>query len=159
MRRKDRELTQKGDMQQILDSCQVCRLGLTDGEQPYVLPFNFGYAWPEDKPLTMYFHCAKEGRKLDILAKNNRVCFELDCGHQLLAGAKACGYSFAYASLLGFGRAQILAEAADKQFALQAIMERQAGPGEYNFSEAELASVVVFSVQAEELTGKQNAGR
>lgn len=156
MRRKDREITNKQDMLEILDSCTVCRLGLAHGGQPYVLPLNFGYEWPEDGRLTMYFHSAHAGRKLDIIAQNSNACFELDCGHQLVRGEKACEYSFGYASLIGFGQARLIDDAEAKQRALVRIMERQAGPGSYSFTEAELKSVTVFCVEADEVTGKRN---
>lgn len=156
MRRKDREITNKKDMLEILDSCRVCRLGLADGGQPYVLPLNYGYDWPEEETLTMYFHSARAGRKLDIIAQNSRACFELDCNHKLVRGEHACDYSFGYASLIGFGRARIIIDAEEKQRALVRIMERQAGHGTYAFTETELKSVTVFCVEAAEVTGKRN---
>lgn len=156
MRRKDREITDKQSLQEILDSCVVCRLGLVDGTMPYVVPMNYGYQWPADGALTLYFHCAHSGRKLDIISQNDAVCFEVDCEHRLIPGAAACNYSFTYASLIGTGRARIVQSAAEKRRALQLIMERQAGPGEYQFGDKQADSVTVFCVEAEAVTGKRN---
>ena len=45
---------------------------------------NFGYVGGIEKRL--YFHCANEGRKLDMIGKNNYVCFEMDSDHRLIEG-------------------------------------------------------------------------
>jgi nitroimidazol reductase NimA-like FMN-containing flavoprotein (pyridoxamine 5'-phosphate oxidase superfamily) len=158
MRRKDREITGKQGLLEILQSCAVCRLGLAVDNRPYIAPLNFGYAWEEDEPLRLYFHCALLGLKLDMLAKNNLACFEMDCDHKLLRGENPGDYSFAYASIIGWGRARIIRQAEEKHFALHKLMEHQAGPGAYAFSEADLARVTVFCLEAEEITGKRNKG-
>ncbi|MCL2496784.1 MAG: pyridoxamine 5'-phosphate oxidase family protein [Clostridiales bacterium] len=156
MRRKDREITDKASQLDIVRSCVVCRLGMSVNNRPYVVPLNFGYTWEENEPLRLYFHCAHQGMKLDMLAENNLVCFEMDGGHKLIAKEKLCEYSFAYVSVIGWGRAHFITEATEKHYALHKLMEHQAGPGEYNFSEAEMSTASVFCVEAEELTGKRN---
>ena len=70
MRRKDKEITDTAIIEEILSKATVCRLGLCEENQPYVVPLCFGY---EDNAL--YFHCANHGKKLVILRKNNNVCF------------------------------------------------------------------------------------
>jgi nitroimidazol reductase NimA-like FMN-containing flavoprotein (pyridoxamine 5'-phosphate oxidase superfamily) len=60
----------KLDMEQILKEQLWGNLGLIDGDQPYVVPLNYGYV--DGKIL---FHCGLEGRKLDCLRANPRVCF------------------------------------------------------------------------------------
>ena len=47
MRRKDREVTDRNQIAAIMDSCDTCRLGLTDGQVPYIVPLSFGYEWPD----------------------------------------------------------------------------------------------------------------
>jgi nitroimidazol reductase NimA-like FMN-containing flavoprotein (pyridoxamine 5'-phosphate oxidase superfamily) len=158
MRRKDREVADKQGLLRILQSNAVCRLGLAADNRPYVLPLNVGYTWGENEPLRLYFHCALEGQKLDMLAKNDLVCFEMDGDHKLLSGANACDYSFAYASIIGWGRIHFVTEAAEKRHALLRLMEQQAGPGAYAFSAADLARVMVLCLEAEEITGKRNEG-
>lgn len=158
MRRKDREITDQKALLEIVQNSAVCRLGLAVDSRPYVVPLNFGYTWGENEPLTLYFHCSKEGLKLDMLAQNNLVCFEMDGEHQLLRRENPSDYSFAYASVIGWGRAAILTEEAEKLRGLQILMEHQAGPGSYAISEADLARVAVIAVKAEEITGKRNSG-
>ncbi|MFQ9058118.1 MAG: pyridoxamine 5'-phosphate oxidase family protein [[Eubacterium] siraeum] len=47
MRRKDREITDKNEIMDIIDRSKVIRIAFTGEEYPYVLPFNFG--WHEEK--------------------------------------------------------------------------------------------------------------
>lgn len=77
MRRKDREITDKNEIMDIIGRSKVIRIAFTGEEYPYVLPFNFGY---EEKDGRMYFyiHTATEGKKNRLLDENNKVAFELD---------------------------------------------------------------------------------
>ena len=156
MRRKDKEVTDKQDLLEIVRNCKVCRLGLAVDERPYVVPLNFGYSWEEAEPLKLFFHCASVGLKLDMLAKNNLLCFEMDYGHKLLPAPTASKYSFAYASIIGWGRGYIITQDEEKRHALYKLMEHQAGPGEYEISAADVDEVTVFCLEAEEITGKKN---
>ena len=72
MRRKDREVTQKEELIEILDSCKTACIAMIDGDIPYNVPLNYGYEFKGDD-LILFFHCAKEGRKIDIIKNNNRV--------------------------------------------------------------------------------------
>ena len=156
MRRKDREIADRQGLLTILQSCAVCRLGLAADNKPYVTPLNFGYTWGEDEPLRLYFHSAREGLKLDMLAQNDLVCFEMDCEHKLIRGENPCDYSFAYASIIGWGRACVITREEEKRQALHKLMEHQAGPGTYAFSAADLDKVTVFCLTAEEISGKRS---
>ncbi len=77
MRRKDREITGREDLEAVLQRCRTCRLAMTAEGWPYVIPLNFGYTWGEDG-LTLYFHSGIKGKKLDALRADPRVCFEMD---------------------------------------------------------------------------------
>ncbi len=69
MRRTDREVKDTAEIMKIIEKCDVCRLGLSDGNVPYVVPMNYGYEYSDGK-LTLYFHGAKEGKKLQIIQNN-----------------------------------------------------------------------------------------
>ncbi len=73
MRRKDKEITDKRGIEEILRKALVCRVAMCNGESPYCVPMNFCYMNG-----SLYLHSAKEGKKLEILRRNNRVCFEVD---------------------------------------------------------------------------------
>jgi uncharacterized protein len=148
MRRLDRHVQDVQVIADIIRRSLVCRLGLTDGDQPYVVPLCFGF---QDQIL--YFHCAFEGYKLDILHKNNKVCVEFDVDQELIPGDKACGWSMHYSSVIGFGRASIIEASEEKRLALNVIMDHY-GKGPWFFSETELRNVTIVKIRISELTCK-----
>ena len=90
MRRKDREVSDFEDIMDIINHCDVCRVVVNDGEFPYIIPMNFGTE-VVDNQLYLYFHSAKEGKKIDLFKKNNKVTFEMDCEHNIIRQTKkAC---------------------------------------------------------------------
>ena len=103
MRRKDREVTDQGRIQDILSRCIGCRLGFYEAGEVYIVPLNFGYQMDKDATV-LYFHSAKEGRKIDLIAQNPSVGFELDTGYALHGGDSACSYSAAFESIIGTGK-------------------------------------------------------
>jgi len=152
MRRKEKEIKGTADIEQILNRAFVCRLGLCDNGRPYVVPLCFGY---EDNAL--YIHCAKEGKKLDIIRENNNVCFEVDIDSQVIKAAQACRFGVRYKSVIGFGRARLIEDAELKRRGLDAIMQRfSKGPFEY--SQEDLEKTMVVKVEIESMTGKISAG-
>jgi nitroimidazol reductase NimA-like FMN-containing flavoprotein (pyridoxamine 5'-phosphate oxidase superfamily) len=153
MRRKDRELTDKADLLAILDEAGVCRIAIQTGKAPYIVPLNFGYSW-EDK-LVLFFHSATEGRKLELLAANSKVGFELDAGHELVTAALACNWGMKYRSIIGTGEIRFIEDDKEKALALDAIMRKYGFAGAAGFSGPDLRSVRVFSLAVEELSGKQ----
>lgn len=152
MRRKDLEVTDKEQLMQILDGCKVCRLGIY-GEPPYIVPMNFGYTWTDR--LTLYFHSAPKGRKIDLMREHPKVSFEMDCDHLLVTGATACRYTYRYASLYGEGDVRFIESFDEKLAALKAIMARVTGTDDYEYEEAAVRNVKVFAVDVCEFTGKR----
>lgn len=72
MRRKDREVTDITEIKDILDLCKTCHLAMVDNNMPYVIPLSYGYEM-QDGTLTVYFHSAAEGKKIDILKNNGSI--------------------------------------------------------------------------------------
>lgn len=107
MRRKDREITDICAILELVSECKVCRLAMTDGGVPYIVPLNYGYEYA-DGALTFYFHSAKEGRKLEILKKNPTVCLELDGRGELVEAANPCAYGYTFASVIGTGNVEFI---------------------------------------------------
>jgi nitroimidazol reductase NimA-like FMN-containing flavoprotein (pyridoxamine 5'-phosphate oxidase superfamily) len=107
MRRKDKEIVDIEDIIKIIKKCDVCRLGIFDDEYPYIIPLNFGYNY-ENGELSLYFHSAVEGKKLDLIKKNNKVAFEMDCSTELISSEVPCGYTMTYESICGNGVIEIL---------------------------------------------------
>ena len=153
MRRKDREVTEISDILSIIDSCKVCRIGMTDDQGIYIVPMNFGYEFVDNR-LDIYVHCAKEGRKLSAIAVNPSVCVEMDCEHQLTEGEVACEYGYRFASVIGNGKAHILKDIEEKKHGLSVLMRHQTGR-EFVFEDAQTKSVAVVRIKIEAFTGKR----
>ena len=149
MRRSEREITDRTEIEEIIRKASICRLALSDNGTPYIVPVCFGY-----ENDTLYFHSATEGRKLDILKRNNRVCFEMDIETKLVVAEKACGWGMNYRSVIGFGTASVVEDQAGKQKGLDAIMRQYSGP-EGDYSQEALNRTTVIKVEIESLTGKQ----
>ena len=148
VRRQDREITDATKIEQILTKATVCRLGLVDHDEPYVVPVNFGY-----ERNAIYFHSALEGRKVELIKKNNKVCFEIETDVEVgKSDESRC--SVKYRSVIGTGRAHIIQDKKEKSCGLKSIM-RQCTGGEYSFSEERLDTVLVVRIDIESITGKQ----
>lgn len=124
MRRKDREVTDAEEIRRVLDTCKVCRVGMSDEDGIYIVPVNYAYIL-EDRKLTLYVHGAQEGRKAGILKEGPAVGIELDCGHELVEAEKACGHSYHFSSIIGSGRAENVLDKEEKKRALGLIMRQQ----------------------------------
>lgn len=155
MRRKDREVTNTEEIMGIIEECEVCRLGLHDRESIYMVPMNFGYE-QKDGRLTLYFHCAKTGKKIELLKENPHVGFEMDCRHELVQGDSSCAFTFHYASVIGKGEAQILEVNEEKAEGLTYIMRHLTGKKQHEFKEKWLNMVTVIKVEADTYCCKQN---
>src|SRR5271157_1176991 len=103
MRRSEREIKERAVIDATIRQCLVCRLGLADGVEPYIVPLCFGYDGE-----ALYFHSASDGRKIDILRKNNRVCFEFDIPEGMREAEQGCRWGIKYRSVIGFGTAEIV---------------------------------------------------
>ncbi len=122
MRRRDREITDRGEIDDVVRRCRVCRLGMVDDGQPYVIPMSFGYDGE-----FIYLHSAPEGRKLEILRKSNRVCVEFDILKEVETSDQACEWGMAYEGVIATGEAEILEDADEKRRGLASIMSQYSG--------------------------------
>lgn len=153
MRRNDRKVTDPVEIQRILDEARVLHLAMIDGETPYVLPMNYGYALEQGR-LTLYLHSAMQGRKLEVLAKNPRVSFCMECDLVPITGATACKYGMAFASIVGSGHARLVTEPEEKRTGLALLMTTQTGQ-EVTFTDEMAATVAVICITVEEYAAKK----
>ncbi|HBU12236.1 MAG TPA: pyridoxamine 5'-phosphate oxidase family protein [Clostridiales bacterium] len=155
MRRTDREITNKAEIIKIIEKCDVCRLGLSDHNMPYVVPMNFGFEYTKGK-LVLFFHGASEGKKLQIIQNNPLACFEMDCSLKLIEGRQAHQYSMEYESVVGNGTITICSEKAEKIKGLTQLMKKYAKNREFDFPDSVLESVAVFKLEVADFTGKRH---
>ena len=155
MRRKDREITDINEKLNIIKKCKVCRIGLSENNVPYIIPLNYGYIY-ENNLLTIYFHSALEGKKLDIIKANNNACFEIDCDNKLIEGENACDYGYTFKSIIGFGKIFILENIKEKILGLNILMKHQTEKESlYNFTDDQINNVCVYKMLVDEFTWKQ----
>ena len=157
MRRKDRQVTSREGLEQIIANCKICRLAMMTDDGLYIVPMNFGYQLLDDDSLELYFHSAPEGRKIEALRAAPSVCFEMDCEHELLEANVACGYSFAYSSIVGNGTTVFFEDLEEKRLALLKMMQHQTGKNHFTFPDEALRRVTVFKVNASHFTGKSHS--
>jgi nitroimidazol reductase NimA-like FMN-containing flavoprotein (pyridoxamine 5'-phosphate oxidase superfamily) len=150
VRKKEKQMTAMKDIEAVIDRAPVCRLAMAADDRPYVVPLCFGY-----RDGVLYFHTGLKGKKIDILKKNDRVCFEIDVDTAVLPDAQACKWSMRYRSVIGFGRARFIEDEEGKHRALDIIMAHYSG-GSYAYPSARLAKTAVIRVVVEKMTGKQS---
>lgn len=153
MRRKDREVTDDGTIDEIIRSAHCLRLGLVDNGIAYIVPMSFGFENREGKRI-FYFHSAKEGRKLALLRSCARVSFELDTKYCLQTAQTACGYTAKFQSVMGTGKAFFILSAEEKKQALTLLMRHYSDKKDLPFSAEALEKVTVFRLEAEEISCK-----
>lgn len=152
MRRKDREITEVNEIISVIEKCDCCRIAFNDDDYPYIVPMNFGFKC-ENNIIELYFHCAGEGKKTDLILKNPKVAFEMDCSHKLITGENACDYTMEYESVIGFGSASFIDE--NKAQALDIIMRKYSSQTEFKYDEKRLGAVRIFKITVKSITGKR----
>lgn len=148
MRRRDREITDNAVMERIIAGATICRCAFCDDRSPYIVPLNFGYV---DK--TVYAHCAREGRKLDIIGNNPAVCVEFEGRTEIVAAPLACDWTMRYESVLGFGTATLVDDTAVKRDALSMIMRHYSNES-FEYPKESLAKILIIKIRLDTMTCK-----
>ncbi|MBN2516402.1 MAG: pyridoxamine 5'-phosphate oxidase family protein [Deltaproteobacteria bacterium] len=150
MRRNDKEITDTEVIDDIVNRSAVCRLALSETNRPYIVPVCFGY-----RNRTLYVHSAREGKKIDILRKNNNVCVEFDVDHELVKADRACTWGMKYRSIICSGTASFVDDDREKREALDIIMAHYA-TGSFEYIDKKLTDTIVIKIEIESITGKQS---
>ena len=151
--KRELEVTDIAEIKEILDKSMIVHVGMVDGDEPYVVPMNYGYTL-EDGVLSIYLHGATVGRKIDIIRKNPKVFFEMECDVTPFEGKVACQYGTTYASVMGLGKAEILELSEDKIDGLVKFMKTQTGK-DFTFDERMVSIVSVIKITATDFTAKK----
>jgi uncharacterized protein len=150
MRRSEREISELGQIEEIINKADVCRVAFADQNVPYIVTMNFGY-----KSNRLYFHCAREGRKLEMMRRNNYVCFEMDIDHQLYTGQKACDTGMNYRSVVGYGKISIISDEEERITGMNSILDHYNPQKDYDYDESVFERTVMLKLEITELTGKK----
>lgn len=154
MRRKEKEIAQKAEIEAVIHQSMVCRIGMSDNDNdiPYVVPVCFGYFDGR-----IYVHTSLRGKKIDILQKNRNVCFEFDNNTEIVKAQDPCKWGMKYRSVIGFGKASFIEDPEGKRKALEMIINQYAD-GSFRFSDKEINGTAVIEIAIESMTGKESLG-
>ena len=151
MRKKDREINDTAEIEQILKQGEIINVAMCKRDQPYVLPFNYGFLNG-----FIYIHSATKGFKLEVLAQNPKVSFNVTTDVQLLPADKPQDCSVAYSSVVGFGRVRMVDDPVEKLAALEAVMLQYYPKNDaWEYPEKVVAACTVWCIEIEHLTGKR----
>lgn len=153
MRRSDREVRDFNEIVEIIERCDVCRLALNDKDYPYILPLNFGME-VTDGSVKLYFHGACEGRKYEIIKKDNRASFEMDCAHRLITDEEQKNCTMEYESVIGYGIIEEITDENEKIQALRIIM-KQYHNEEFQFNIDVVPKTRILKLTVKNMTGKK----
>ncbi len=150
-RKPKRQFTDLAEMEEVLTRARIMRLGLTDGQWPYVVPVNFAY-----EPGIIWFHSSPQGFKMDLMAANPKVCFEVEDEWGLVTGEKPCDWSTRFRSVIGFGEASVVQDRAQKAHGLDVIMRSHGFAGDLNYPPEILDRAAVVRIAISSMTGKKH---
>lgn len=148
---KNRPVTNKKDILDIIKRSQWCHLAMIDVEgKPYVIPLNFGF-----KDDVIYLHGAMQGKKIDALKQNPGVCVNFTLDHVLRYQSEnvACSWSMKYRSVLCYGNAEFITDPEEKVAAFHIIMS-QYSDNKFTFNPPSIREVNVWKVEVERFEGR-----
>jgi len=149
MRRKDREIVDRQDLDAIISRAQTLFLAMADHNVPYVIPLSFGYDGTH-----FYFHTANQGLKLDFLRKNPAVCFALT-GHVYYESVMtSCDAGTQFESVVGRGTCAIVTDPAEKALGLDILLAHYTA-SRIEYPPAALAATTIVKITITEIKGKR----
>ena len=149
MRRNERKITDQEIINKILSESLICRIALFDDDFPYIVPMNFGF-----KDNALYFHCAIEGKKIDLIQKNNKVGFEIEAEHEILKFEQSCKWTTKYRSIIGTGEIEILRDFEEKTKGLDILMQ-QHGKFDNSYKPKQVENILILKLNISSLSVKQ----
>lgn len=155
MRRKDREITDIDEMLKILERSSCVRIAFSGEKCPYIVPMSFGLDCAGGVS-TLFFHCAGEGKKLELIKNSPHVCFEADGGFEIIPGSSACSWSCRYESVIGEGDIHFALTNEEKRRGLDAIMRHYSGKSGWDYPDAMLDKTTVLRLDVTAMTGKKH---
>ena len=150
MRRKDREIEDRKEIDEILCQEKVMHLALADNNIPFVVPVFYAF-----DGTSLYFHSARAGTKMEILKRNNRVCFEISIGAGVVQSDAACDFEARHRTVIGFGKAMLVEDEAEKIRALDLIVAKFTEE-KFTYPQANLNHTQVVRIDIESIKGKKH---
>ena len=157
MRRTDRAISDDAEIADLLRRADICRIATSADDQPFISANTFWYDGER-----IFFHTATEGRTLSNVERNPRVCLEVDWVGRWLPAKTALEFSVEYTGVVVFGRARLLDDDAEKERALQGLLDKyfpelKSGVDYRAITPKELEITAVFAVDIEAWSGKRKS--
>jgi nitroimidazol reductase NimA-like FMN-containing flavoprotein (pyridoxamine 5'-phosphate oxidase superfamily) len=140
------------EIENIINACEICFVGITELDgSPYVIPMNFAYSHGE-----VILHSAPEGKHLQLLENDNRVCLTFCSDRKLMYQHPdvACSYSMNSKSVLVKGKVTFIDNLEEKEQAMNLFMEKYTQRTDFKYSVPALRNVKVWKVKIEKMTAK-----
>lgn len=153
MRRKDREVSEPQALYEILRRGKSLHLSLRDGDGTYVVPLSYGVSY-ENGRWEFYFHGAAAGKKMELIREDPRASFCVTVEHGVIPGETAGNYSFAYESVMGTGRVEILEGLPEKRRGLACLFSHYAPETAFESPDRVVENTAVLRLLVEEISGK-----
>ena len=157
MRRKDKAVTDLAGIEAIINASAYVTLGLADGAEAYMVPLDFGYASDQQTLGAIYFHCARTGRKLDLIRQNPSVSLLfIAADHALIDegdGSMGCTLNTDYRSVMALGQARIIENEAERLAAIRVVL-KQHGRENLPIAPENLAKTALVRVDIKSAIGK-----
>lgn len=149
IRRQDRAVDDQTWIVSFLHRAPFGMLATALNDQPYVHANLFAY---DPQRQSIYLHSASEGRTIDNVRHNPKVCFTVAEMGRLLPHSQARGFSVEYGSVVVFGVARLVEEVDEMLHGLRLLMEKyaphlQSGVDYPPLSPSELEGVAVYCIE------------
>lgn len=151
MRRKDKEITDPEIIGEILHTAQICRIGLVDEGEAYIVPVNYAY----DKGF-IYIHSAPAGKKIELIRQNPKVSFEIEGFFEVVKDEIPCKWTARYRSLMGKGLVTLENDPEARRRGMDLIMRKYGAENELKYDEAVLSRTILLKMEVLSVTGKQS---
>lgn len=150
MRRKDREITDRKEIDEIIRSDKLMHIALVDGNIPFLVPVFYAY-----NGKALYFHSAQAGTKIEILKKNNNICFEISIDHGFIESNEPCDFEAKHRTVIGIGKAIFVEDKAEKIKALDLIVSHFSDK-KFEYPETNLNRTTVIRIDIDSIKGKKH---
>ena len=153
MRRNDREVRDIDEIFDILCRCDTIRIAMQGEDGPYIVPVSFG-AERAGERVVVYFHCAREGKKVDMIRACPRVAVEAD--RFIRIEMTDHGVTTRYESVVGRGTCEFPEDGDEIVHGLRVLLEHY-GYLDYDLCRCRpVSSLRVGRIVLDEITGKRN---
>lgn len=150
MRRKEREITSRTEIDEIIYTGKIMHLALSSDNLPFLIPVFYTY-----DGTSIYFHSAKAGTKIDIMKKNNNVCFEISIDNGIVESDMACDFEAKHRTVIGFGKAVFVEQEEDKIDILNKIVA-QFTDKKFEYPKGNLNATAIIRIDIESIKGKKH---